>query len=250
MTPHINATKDQIAPIVLMPGDPLRAKWIATNFLEDVELVNSVRNMLMYTGTYKNKRVTIAGSGMGCASIGIYSYELYKYYDVEAIIRIGSAGAYTEDLKIYDVLNVISTYGENNYAKIVADIDDNMLNSSEELYKIINYSANELNLDIIPSIVHTSDVFYRKNKNDYQNIFKKWNAVAVEMEAFALFTNAKALNKQAGCILTISDSLVTEQATSSEEREKSFVNMVNVSLQTVLNFYNKNSIKLENTGCN
>ncbi len=127
MTPHINAKKEDIAKTVLMPGDPLRAKFIAETFLENVKLVNEIRNMYMYTVTYQNKPITIAGSGMGCPSIGIYSYELFKFYDVDNIIRIGSAGSYDASLKVYDIVNITGAYGENNFAQIVAGVNDKVL---------------------------------------------------------------------------------------------------------------------------
>lgn len=235
MTPHINAKKEDIAKVVIMPGDPLRAKYIAENFLENFKLVNSVRNMFIYTGTYKNKQVTIAGSGMGCASIGIYSYELYKFYDVDTIIRIGSAGSYDKDLNVYDILNVRCAYGESSFAKIAAGIDQKMLQSSTSTYDLINQTAKNLNLTVHNGDIHSSDVFYRLNNDDYITLRKEKNLVAVEMESFALFANAKVTNKKAACILTISDSFITNQVTSAEEREKNFNNMMHLALETVLN---------------
>ncbi|WP_339024791.1 purine-nucleoside phosphorylase [Spiroplasma endosymbiont of Agriotes lineatus] len=237
MTPHISAKKEDIATIVLMPGDPIRAKYIATNYLQDVQLVNSVRNMLMFTGMYEEKRITIAGSGMGCPSIGIYSYELFKFYDVDVIIRIGSAGAYDEKLKLYDVINVSSVYGENNYAKIVGATDDDTIETNPNIYELINKTASDKNINIISGRVHCSDVFYRKNFEEYKRFLSEKQTIAVEMEAFALFANAKVLNKQVGCILTVSDSLVTKEATTSEKREQSFDKMMILALKTAVNFY-------------
>nr|WP_237238018.1 purine nucleoside phosphorylase DeoD-type [Spiroplasma citri]CAK98605.1 putative purine nucleoside phosphorylase II c-terminal truncated protein [Spiroplasma citri] len=170
MTPHINAKQEEIAETVLMPGDPLRAKFIAETFLEKIKLVNEIRNMYIYTGTYKNKTITVAGSEMGCPSIGIYSYELFKFYNVDNIIRIGSAGSYDDALKIYDIVNATAAYGENNYARIVAGIEDEVLNSSQHLFATIEEVAKAKQIKTFPEIVHSSDVFYRKNEYDWKKI--------------------------------------------------------------------------------
>lgn len=243
MTPHINAKKEAIAKIVLMPGDPLRAKYIAENFLKNVKLVNNVRNMLMYTGTYEDNEITIAGSGMGCPSIGIYSYELFKFYDVDVIIRIGSAGAYDPKLNLYDVINVVDAYSENNYGKIVGAGDSDIIAASKPIFKAINETALTNEMQVISGRIHSSDVFYRQNFLDYQTIFQSHNAIAVEMEAAALFANAKVLNKQAGCLLTISDSLVTKQVTTPFEREQSFNQMITLALKTVSNLTINSGVK-------
>lgn len=232
-TPHIEVNdKDKIAKTVIMPGDPLRAKYIAENFLENVELVNSVRNMLAYTGTYKGKKVTIMGSGMGMPSIGIYSYELYKFYDVECIIRVGSAGAYDPELEIYDVVLASGIYSESTYAKIASKIDGDEISVFEDVNKKITNTASDLNIDLKTGKIHSSDVFYRKNFEDFKEIFKKKEAICVEMESYALFANAHELNKKAACILTISDSLVNETSISSDKREKTFNNMIELALNT------------------
>ncbi|AGM24816.1 purine-nucleoside phosphorylase [Spiroplasma chrysopicola] len=236
MTPHINAEKKDIAKIVLMPGDPLRAKFIAENFLDNFRLVNDVRNMYMYTGTYHGKEITIAGSGMGCPSIGIYSYELFKFYDVECIIRIGSAGSYVSELDIYDLVNVTSAYGENNYAKIVAGIDDQVLEASQEVVDLITTTAQGLQLKLKNARVHSSDVFYRQNPDDWKKINKEYDALCVEMESFALFANARALNKKAGCLLTISDSFISGVLTTAEERQNNFKKMMELALETIIKF--------------
>ncbi|WP_374696328.1 purine-nucleoside phosphorylase [Spiroplasma endosymbiont of Polydrusus formosus] len=232
MTPHINAKKKDIAPTVLMPGDPLRAKFIAETFLENVKLVNKIRNMYMYTGTYKNKTITIAGSGMGCPSIGIYSYELFKFYNVDNIIRIGSAGSYDVTLNIYGIVNVTGAYGENNYAKIVAGIDDKVLNSSLYLFETIETAAKEQQIKTLQGIVHSSDVFYRKDEDDWKKIKDKYNAICVEMESFALFANALFLKKQAATLLTISDSFITGNAITAVERQNNFFQMVELALES------------------
>ncbi|ATI74311.1 purine-nucleoside phosphorylase [Mesoplasma florum] len=232
MTPHINAKKGEIAKTVLMPGDPLRAKKIAETFLKNVKLVNEVRNMFMFTGIYKGKEVTIAGSGMGCPSIGIYSYELYNFYDVENIIRIGSAGSYKEKINLYDVYNVKEAYGDSDYAKIAANIDDKIISSSHKLFNLIEETATEFNIPTLSGRIHSSDVFYRhENVLDFA---EKNNLDAVEMESFALFANAIKANKQAACLLTISDNLVTKKETTADERQNNFMKMVELALETAI----------------
>ncbi|WHQ36854.1 purine-nucleoside phosphorylase [Spiroplasma sp. SV19] len=234
MTPHINAKKEDIAKTVLMPGDPLRAKFIAETFLENVKLVNEIRNMYMYTGTYQNKPITIAGSGMGCPSIGIYSYELFKFYDVDNIIRIGSAGSYDASLKIYDIVNVTGAYGENNFAQIVAGVNDKVLAASKSIFETIEEVAQTVKIKTYPGIVHSSDVFYRKNADDWKRIKAEYNTVCVEMESFALFANALALNKNAATLLTISDSFISGEVTSAAERQNNFHQMVELALQSAI----------------
>ncbi|ARU92275.1 purine nucleoside phosphorylase [Spiroplasma clarkii] len=230
MTPHINAKKEDIANVVLMPGDPLRAKKIAETYLTDVKLVNDVRNMFMYTGTYKGKKITIAGSGMGCPSIGIYSYELFKFYDVDCIIRIGSAGSYKAGINVYDIYNVKDAFGESNYAKIAANLDGNIVPAGEKLFNLIEQTAAELNIKTHTGTAHSSDVFYRYE--DSLAFAAKNNLDVVEMESFALFANAIVTNKQAACLLTISDSFITKEVTTAEERQNNFMTMVELSLQT------------------
>ena len=228
MTPHIKALKDEIADTVLMPGDPKRAKFIAENYLENYKLVSDVRGILAYTGYYKNKKLTIMASGMGNASMGIYSYELYKFYDVENIIRIGSCGAYSPKLNVYDVLLVNSCYSESTYG-LVQNVDtDNILYSSSDL----NYKILKLGYNIIVGRVHSCDAFY--NNLNINELYERHECLAVEMESFALFHNAKALNKKAACLLTVSDSLVTGASLDAEAREKSFKEMIEIALKSVL----------------
>lgn len=234
-TAHISCTnKEDIAKTVIMPGDPLRAKFIADNFLEDVKQINSVRNMYGYTGFYNGNKVTVMGSGMGMPSIGIYSYELYAFYDVETIIRIGSAGSYIEELNLFDLVLVNEAYSESTFAEIVMGGDDkHILSASETTNNLIKASAKELGLTMREDKIHSSDVFYRKNFEDYKTINKEHGCCCVEMESYALFANAQELGKNAACILTISDSLVKEQGASSEERETGLVNMIKIALNTV-----------------
>lgn len=228
MTPHIKALKDEIADTVLMPGDPKRAKFIAENYLENYKLVSDVRGILAYTGYYKNKKLTIMASGMGNASMGIYSYELYKFYDVENIIRIGSCGAYSPKLNVYDVLLVNSCYSESTYGLVQNGNTDNILYSSSDL----NDKILKLGYNIIVGRVHSCDAFY--NNLNINELYEKHECLAVEMESFALFHNAKALNKKAACLLTVSDSLVTGASLDAEAREKSFKEMIEIALKSVL----------------
>ena len=233
MTPHNEAKIGQIAKTVIMPGDPLRAKMIAEKYLENAQLVNSVRNVFAYTGTYKGKEITVMASGMGMPSIGIYSYELYNVYGVENIIRVGSAGSYTPDLKIYDVLLATSSYSESSYAKTQNGEERNILESSKELNDIIINTANENNIKLTTGRLHSSDVFYRED-NDWEATRDNYGCLAVEMESFALFHNANVTGKKATCLVTISDSFVTKEETTSEERQNSFNNMIELALESSL----------------
>ena len=232
-TPHIESEKDDIAKVVLMPGDPLRAKYIAEHFLEDYKLINDVRNMYGYTGYYKGHKITVFASGMGMPSMGIYSYELFNFYDVDTIIRIGSAGAYTEELNLYDVLLVDGAYSESTYAKTQSNALDNIIYSNNELNDKIIAKSKELNIKIREGMVHSSDVFYKENDN-FKELYEKYNCLACEMETFALFHNAKMAHKKATALVTISDNLVTKEKTTSEEREKSFTNMMILALETAI----------------
>lgn len=231
-TPHIAcANKDEIAKVVLMPGDPLRAKFIADTFLTDVKEFNSVRNMLGYTGYYQGKKISVMGSGMGMPSIGIYSYELYKFYGVETIIRIGSAGAYCADLEVYDTVLVTEAWSESSFAKVQNGYDMNVIESNPEINEKLKSIAKDLNIELKEARIHSSDVFYHENPNLWKELYGEHGCKAVEMESFALFANAKVLNKKAACLLTISDSFVSHIVTSSEERQNSFTNMMKIALK-------------------
>lgn len=230
-TPHNSAKIGDIAKTVLMPGDPLRAKYIAETFLENPVLFNTVRNMYGYTGTYKGKKISVMGSGMGMPSIGIYSYELFQFYGVERIIRIGSAGSYTNDLKLFDVLLVTDAWSESHYAKVQSGTNKHVIKSSKILNNRLEKAAKKLDIAIHKGRVHSSDVFYRQNGTDFKALFEKQQCLAVEMESFALFHNAEVLGKQAACLLTISDSLVTKAETTAQERETAFTNMMKIALE-------------------
>lgn len=240
MTPHINAKEGDIAKIVLAPGDPLRAKYIAENFLENVKLVNTVRNILAYTGTYKGKEITIFSTGMGMPSMGIYCYELYKFYGVEKIIRIGSCGAYSEDLNLFDTILVDQSYTEGNFALALNNNKDcHIIEASKILNDAIEQTAKEKNITYTKRNVLCGECFdyYVKDINVLLNrLPKEANITAAEMESFALFYTAKYLEKEAACLLTVVDSHYKKQEISSEEREKSLNDMINLALESSLKF--------------
>ena len=232
-TPHIEAKENEIAKVVLMSGDPLRAKYIAENFLEDVKCFNHVRNMFGYTGFYKGKRISVMGSGMGMPSIGIYSYELYKFYKVDTIIRIGSAGSYIKDLKVLDVFLASKAYSESNFAYVQNKSEEHINYPDSYLNEVIKKCAKDLNISLAEGCVHSSDVFYQESSEAYwEHLYEEYGCAAVEMESFALFHNAKVLNKKAACLLTISDSFVSEENISSKGRETSFTDMMKIALET------------------
>lgn len=229
-TPHNSAELGDFAKTCLLAGDPLRAKFIAETFLEDAKLVNGVRNVLGYTGYYKGKRVSVMGSGMGIPSIGIYAYELYQFYGVEQIIRIGSCGSYQEDVKVYDVILAQGACSDSNFAhqyiepyqhySAISDFD--MLN------RAYNY-AKSRNMRVHVGNVLSADIFY----NDRSEEWKTWanlNVLAVEMESYALFTLAARLHKKALSILTVSDSFVSDEITTPLERERKFTDMMEIAL--------------------
>ena len=231
-TPHIGAQYGEIADRVIMAGDPLRAKFMAENFLENPVQYNNVRGMLGYTGTYKGKRVSVQGHGMGIPSIGIYTYELFNFYDVKRIIRCGSAGAFHPDLKLGDVVLAMGSCTDSNYGAqfnlpgTFAPIAD------FELLRAAAAKAEELNIDYKVGNVLASDVFYGDDPDSWKQ-WQKMGVLAVEMEATALYMNAARAGKSALCICTISDSLVHGTACSAEERQTSFTNMMEVAFNII-----------------
>ena len=233
MTPHNTAKKEEIAKIVLMPGDPLRAKYIAENFLDNPKLVNSVRGMFAYTGEYKGKRVTVMGHGMGNPSIGIYSYELFKFYDVDTIIRIGSCGAYDINLNLKDVIIVDKVYSESTFGEVFNGSKEHVISATDSVKELLEKTANETNIPVIKGTVHATDVFY-SDITDIKDLYENKGCIAVEMESFALFHIAKELGKKAGCILTVTDSLVKEGNMPPEERQTSLNNMITLGLETAV----------------
>lgn len=231
MSVHIAAKKGEIAKTVLQPGDPLRAKYIADNFLTDVKLVSKTRNIFYFTGLYKGKEISVGASGMGAPSIGIYSYELYTEYDVDTIIRIGTCGGYTPELNLFDVLNVENAASESTYAKFAWGIEEELIENQGNVYGLINETAKNMSLNLKPTNIHTSDVFYRATPGT-PAIAEKYNCTAVEMEAFALFANAKHLGKNAATILTVSDIIPTQEQISADQREQALSPMIQLALET------------------
>jgi len=237
MTPHNEAKKEDVSKIVIMPGDPLRAKYIAENFLEDYILINSVRNTYAYTGNYKGKKITVMASGMGMPSMGIYCYELYKYYDVDTIIRIGSCGAYSENLNLFDVILADKVYSEGNYALTLDNKDCHLTDADDELNKIIEKVSINTNKKITKGNTVCTDCFdlYMTDVNKFlDRLPKDLNPLAAEMEAFALFYTAKLLNKKAACLMSIVDSKFITKQVSPEERQTGLNNMITLALDSSL----------------
>ena len=233
-TPHIAAEMGDFAKTVLMPGDPLRAQFIAETFLQDVRQVTGVRGMLGFTGTYEGRPISVMGSGMGMPSIGIYSYELYKFYGVENIVRIGSAGSYTDKARLFDVVLASGAVSESSYARTQSGFEGHITFPSRELNEKLRASAEKLGIRLIEGNIHSSDVFYRQPSDAKPTYWEKLRdeqgCLCVEMESFALFANAQVLGKQAACLLTISDSFVSPEITTAEQRQKSFTDMMKVAL--------------------
>ncbi len=234
MTPHIESKLEDIANIVIMPGDPKRVEYINKKYLTDSKLVNTVRGEIAYTGYYKGKRITIFSSGMGIPSMGIYSHELFTVYNVDTIIRIGSAGSYTKDLNVNDLFLVESSYSNSNYALSYCNDGEKIIYSNEELNEIIKETANKLNINLKSGRCHSTESFYTKDF-DIDEIKNLYNCECVEMETFSLFVNASFNNKKATSLLTISDSFITNESLSSEERETNFNEMIELALESVLN---------------
>ena len=236
MTAHIESKKEDIAEVVLMPGDPLRAKYIAENFLTDYKLVNKVRNMFGYTGYYKGKRVTVFASGMGIPSIGIYSYELYKFYDVKKIIRIGTSGSFNKNIKVLDVVLSSGAYCKSYFDQLFDGNDINFIKSSESLNEKIKTVADNKNIPLKIGKTITSDVFdlYSSSMEKFKSNYPEEDYLAVEMEAFGLFYMANRLGREASCLMTVVDSFYDEKSLTSEEREKSLNEMITIALESVL----------------
>ncbi|MDC4163569.1 purine-nucleoside phosphorylase [Mycoplasma bradburyae] len=234
MTPHIKAKKEEIAKTVLMPGDPLRAKWIAETFLENPKLVNEVRNMFAFTGKYKGKEITVMGHGMGNPSIGIYSHELYNVYDVENIIRVGSCGALVDNINLGDVILESEAFSESPYSMLIGvDVKNKTNYPSQKLLDVSRQTAKELNIKYHEGLVICEDAFYQSIYTPKQ-ANEQWNAIAVEMEGFALNANAIKAKKHSMTILTVSDSLITHEEMSPEKRQTSFNDMIELALNVAI----------------
>lgn len=236
-TPHIEATAGSIAPVVLMPGDPRRAAFIASHFLTDPVQINSVRNMLGFTGQFHGQPVTVMGSGMGMPSMGIYAHELYQHYAVEQIIRVGTCGSYTRDLALYDVLIADSAWTESTFARLYSGQAQSVATPDASLTSTLASCARSLhgNEKVHLGRVHSTDVFYRHPADDFRTIYQNHQCLAVEMEAFALFHIAAVHQRQAATILTVSDCLDSGAAASSQEREQAFTRMIEIALNSACN---------------
>lgn len=237
MTPHNEANIGDIADIVLMSGDPLRVKYIAENFLEDFKLVNTIRGMYCYTGMYKNKRISVMAHGIGIPSMGIYSYELFHIYGVNTIIRMGSCGALSDKLELFDIVLVENAYTESNYALSFDNKLCNLVQADRKINNIIEETAKQKGIPCKKGNVLCSDCFdpYLPDKDAIVNRAPKdLDLIASEMESFALFYNAKRENKKAVCILTVSDVPKFKKAISAEERQNSMDNMIKIALDTAI----------------
>ena len=232
-TPHIKAFEGEIAKNVLMPGDPLRAKFIAEKYLSKAKCFNTVRGMLGFTGEYKGKKVSIMGSGMGMPSIGIYSYELYNFYGVDNIIRIGSAGAFQDDVNLKDIVIAMGACTDSNYGSQYRLGGAFAPIASYDLLAAATKSAKKCGAKIRVGNVLSSDVFYSG-----KSAAEKWKAMgvlAVEMESAALYMNAAYLKKKALCILTVSDHIYTGESLAAKERETGFSQMAEIALKLANN---------------
>lgn len=232
-TPHNEANIGDIAKTVIMPGDPLRAKYIADNFLEDAKLVNKVRNIFAYTGKYNGKEITVMASGMGMPSMGIYCYELYKFYGVEKIIRIGSCGGYIPELKLFDIILADNVFSESNFALTLNNDDCHIVSGDKDLNDLIENTAKNSNISIHRGNTVCTDCFdlYMTDVNKFlERLPSDFNPLGAEMEAFALFYVAKLLGKKAACLMSVVDSKFIKQVATSEERETGLNTMIKLAL--------------------
>ena len=232
-TPHNEANIGDIAKTVIMPGDPLRAKYIADNFLEDAKLVNKVRNIFAYTGKYNGKEITVMASGMGIPSMGIYCYELYKFYGVEKIIRIGSCGGYIPELKLFDIILADNVFSESNFALTLNNDDCHIVSGDKDLNDLIENTAKNSNISIHRGNTVCTDCFdlYMTDVNKFlERLPSDFNPLGAEMEAFALFYVAKLLGKKAACLMSVVDSKFIKQVATSEERETGLNTMIKLAL--------------------
>ena len=232
---HINAKKEDVAKVVLMPGDPLRAKYIAETYLKDVKLINDVRNMLGYTGYYNDKRVTVMGCGMGIPSIGIYSYELYKFYDVDKIIRIGTAGSLDKSIKVNDVVLANESYSPSSFAYVWGKSVNNVIKSDESINSDILNTAKKLKIKVKSGTILTADVFtvYADIEHILNKVPKHIKLLANEMEAFGLFHVANICNKKAACLISIVDSPFEKDMVSQEDKETKLNDMIKIALESI-----------------
>lgn len=235
MAIHIESKKEDIADVVIMCGDPLRAKFISENYLDEYKMVNSVRNMFGFTGYYKGKRITVFSHGMGIPSIGIYAYELYQFYDVKKIIRLGTCGSLKSSVDIKDVILATSAYSISTFPLLFGGDREKEYNASKELNDDIMDTASELGIPLKVGKIITADVFdpYAFDQENFKSCFPTDNYLASEMEAFGLFYLAHKMNRQAACLITVVDSKHDKRAMTSEERQKSLNEMITIALETL-----------------
>lgn len=234
-TPHNEAILGDIAKTVIMPGDPLRAQYIAENFLENAKLVNQVRGMYAYTGSYQGKEITVMASGMGMPSMGIYSYELYQFYGVKNIIRIGSCGGYKPELKLFDIVLSEKVFSESNFALTLNNDNCHIVEANQELNSKIKATAEETEISFVSGNTVCTDCFdvYMTDVNEFlARIPKDFNPLSAEMEAFALFYVAKVLHKNAACLMSVVDSKYIKEIATPEERQNGLNNMIKLALNT------------------
>ncbi|WP_017187123.1 purine-nucleoside phosphorylase [Alkalibacillus haloalkaliphilus] len=234
MSTHIGANKGDIADKILLPGDPLRAKYIAETFLENVTCYNEVRGMYGYTGTYKGERISVQGTGMGVPSIAIYVNELIQEYDVQKLIRVGSCGALTEDVKVRDVILAQTATTDSQMNRMVFGGVDYAPAADFGLLKNAYDVGEERGLNLRVGNVFTSDSFYRDNAMELFNKLAEYNVLAVEMEATALYTIAAKYNREALAVLTVSDHIITGEETTAQERQTTFNDMIEVALDAAI----------------
>lgn len=233
---HIDAKEGEIAPLVLLPGDPLRAKYIAENFLENAQLVTSVRNMLGYTGTYKGKRISVISSGMGIPSAGIYVFELIHYFGVKKIIRIGTCGGLSKDLKLLDVILSSAAYSTTDYGMQFCATEDKIIEASKTLNEEIIKTSSELNIPINIGMTNTTSVFgpYGDATGIYERIPNDIKLIAEEMEGYAVLLTSREMNCEASILLSITDSPYIDEVVSNEDRQEALNDMIKLALESII----------------
>lgn len=234
-TPHIAAKcREDFAPVVLMPGDPLRARFIATRYLEKAQLISEIRSVCAFTGWYKGTRISVMASGMGMPSMGIYSYELFRFYEVETIIRVGSCGAYAPHLQLKDLILAERAYSDATYAQVQSGCMDKYLRSDAGINACIQQTARRLHIPLHAGCVHSSDVFYVNDLQAHKKKYAEKGCIAEEMEAFSLLANAQICARKATTLLTVSDKLDTGEGLSSADREQGLHTMIALALESCL----------------
>lgn len=235
MTIHLSDEQASLVhPLVLMPGDPLRAQYIAKKFLKNCQLLSNVRNIPMYSGSYRGVPVTVVASGMGFGSIGIYAYELYTFFHVRCIIRVGTAASYQANIDLKAIVHAVSVYSESNYPQVLLSSKNKItqLPATTQTVNVIQTTAQKLKINLHEGKIHSSNIFYHPDPH-FWKLFRDRNCLAVDMEATALFTHASLLNKQAGCLLTITDSFYHSKKFTTQERISGVDQMITLGLESL-----------------